>query len=304
MPTNATAAIATREKRFMASPFPVLLLRMMRSVISFGGLGDRWRCLHHSARLVHVPALRNELLEDGRHRRYFVLTFRRLHLCDQISKFLIGSSHLRHHGRLLGHLLFVVGHVSLVPHHGSRTRSTLAEVVLVSGGRWRLSKDRGGAEDRYHQRDRWPHASDGRECFGSHGSPPRVSTDDRAQRVPRVVLQAAGDLRHHRRYAECAAGCSAGDANLFTGTSTILPVTPPPASNSWARLASTKGSLVTRGWILCCRRSSNSVSRSSRNSAGLSRFSHWMLYGITRLRPGRTQPPAMYRPKTAIGRMR
>src|SRR5687768_10742986 len=172
MPTNATAAIATREKRFMASPFPVLLLRMMRSVISFDGLGDRWRCLNHSARLVHVPALRNELLEDGRHRRYFVLTFRRLHLCDQISKFLIGSSHLRHHGRLLGHLLFVVGHVSLVPHHGSRTRSTLAEVVLVSGGRWRLSKDRGGAEDRYHQRDRWPHASDGRECFGSHGSPP------------------------------------------------------------------------------------------------------------------------------------
>ena len=44
--------------------------------------------------------------------------------------------------------------------------------------------------------------------------------------------------------------------------------------------------------------------KSYRNNAGFMRLSHWMLYGTTRFRPGRNQPPAIYSPKMAISRKR
>src|SRR6266545_1776199 len=76
-------------------------------------------------------------------------------------------------------------------------------------------------------------------------------------------------------------------------TRTILPVTPPFPSNSCACLASTSGNrCAISGLIFCCLRRSSRAIKSCRKNAGLTRLSHWMLYGTTRFRPGRSQPPA------------
>src|ERR1051326_453997 len=83
-------------------------------------------------------------------------------------------------------------------------------------------------------------------------------------------------------------------------TSTLFPVTPSVPSNSCALLASpSEKRCAISGLIFFCLSSSKSAVKSCRNNSGFTRFSHWMLYGTSRFRPGNTQPPAMYNIKIA-----
>ena len=88
---------------------------------------------------------------------------------------------------------------------------------------------------------------------------------------------ALGIAAAHRHPAK-AWEVGACQADRPSSTRTILPVTPPFASTSCARLASTRGKrCATSGLIFFCRSRSSRAIKSARKKSGFNRLSVWML---------------------------